>query len=83
MNTLANWGPQVIPCGRPSIVSIYFLPAAQRGTTVRWSTYTDMILLLLNFPVPKRYAYLSGSWKMKMAKPKVEGTPTVGSISKK
>jgi len=31
-----------------------------------------------NFPVPERYAYLSGTWKMKMAKPKVEGTPTVG-----
>jgi len=36
-----------------------------------------------NFQVPKRYAYLSGTWKMKMAKPKVEGTPTVGLISKK
>jgi len=39
--------------------------------------------ILLNFPVRDRYAYLSGTWKMKMAKPKVEGTPTVGSISKK
>jgi len=39
--------------------------------------------ILLNFPVPERYAYLSGSWKMKLAKPKVEGTPTVWSISEK
>ena len=39
--------------------------------------------ILLNFPVPERHAYLSGAWKMKMAKPKVDGTPTVGSISKK
>jgi len=41
--------------------------------------------ILFNFPVPERlgYAYLSGSWKMKMAKPNVEGTPIVGSISKK
>jgi len=30
-----------------------------------------------------RYAYLSGTCKMKMAKPKVEGTPTVGLILKK
>jgi len=29
-----------------------------------------------------RYAYLSGTWMMKMAKPKVEGTPTVGLILK-
>ena len=36
-----------------------------------------------NFPVSKRYAYLSGTWKLKLAKPKVEGTPTVRSISKK
>ena len=36
-----------------------------------------------NFPAPERYAYLSGTWKMKMAKPKVEGTPTVGLILKK
>ena len=34
-----------------------------------------------NFRVPERYAYLSGSWKLKLAKPKVQGTPTVGSIS--
>jgi len=27
--------------------------------------------ILLNFPVPETYAYLSGSWKMKMAKLKV------------
>ena len=26
-------------------MSIYFLPAAKRDTTVCWSTYTDMILL--------------------------------------
>jgi len=39
--------------------------------------------ILLNFPVPERYAYLSGAWKMKMAKLKVAGTPTVGLISKK
>jgi len=39
--------------------------------------------ILFNFPVPERYAYLSGSWKMKMAEPKVEGTRTVGSISTK
>ena len=39
--------------------------------------------ILLNFPVPERYAFLSGSCKMKLAKPKVEGTPTVRSISKK
>jgi len=37
----------------------------------------------INFPVPERYAYLSGTWKMKIAKPKVEGTPTVGLILKK
>ena len=36
-----------------------------------------------NFPVPETYAYLSGTWKLKLAKPKVEGTPTVGSILKK
>ena len=36
-----------------------------------------------NFPVPERYVYLSGAWKMKMAKPKIEGTPTVGLILKK
>jgi len=38
-----------------------------------------------NFPVSERYAYLrlSGTWKIKLAKPKVEGTPPVGSISKK
>jgi len=28
MNTLAKVGPQGMTCGRPSIVSIYFLPAA-------------------------------------------------------
>jgi len=28
-----------------------------------------------NFLVPERYAFLSGTCKMKMAKPKVEGTP--------
>jgi len=36
-----------------------------------------------NFAVPERYAHLSGTCNMKMANPKVEGTPTVGSISKK
>ena len=39
--------------------------------------------VLFNFPVPERYTYLSGTWKLKLAKPKVEGTPTVRSISKK
>jgi len=34
------------------------------------------------FQVPERYAYLSGTWKMKMAKPKVEEKPTVGLILK-
>ena len=38
-------------------------------------------LVHFNFRVPERYAYLSGSWKLKLAKPKVERTPTVGSIS--
>ena len=33
-----------------------------------------------NLPAPERYAHLSGSCKSKLAKPKVEGTPTVGSI---
>jgi len=36
-----------------------------------------------NFPVPGKNAYLSGTWKLKLAKPKVEGKLTVGSISKK
>jgi len=34
-----------------------------------------------NFLVSKRCGDLLGSWKLKMAKPKIEGTPTVGSIS--
>ena len=46
-------------------------------------TWSSSGRYFLNFPVPERYAYLSGAWKMEMAKPKVEGTPTVGSISKK
>jgi len=31
-------------------------------------------------PVPELYAYSSGTWKLKLAKLKVEGTRTVGSI---
>ena len=33
------------------------------------------------FQVPERDANLSGTWKLKLAKPTVEGTRTVGSIS--
>jgi len=35
----------------------------------------------LNFRVPERYAYLSGPGSWNWSKPKVQGTPTVGSIS--
>ena len=33
-----------------------------------------------NFPVPERYEYLSGSWMLRLAKPNVGRTLTVGSI---
>ena len=39
--------------------------------------------ILVNFPVLERYAFLSGFSKMKLAKPKIKGTPTVGLISRK
>jgi len=35
----------------------------------------------LNFRAPERYAYLSGPGSWNWSKPKVQGTPTVGSIS--
>jgi len=52
---------------------------------VRVPDFVKFRSIPFNFPVPKRYAHpsLSGTCKMKMAKPKVEGKPTVGSISKK
>jgi len=50
---------------------------------VRVPDFVKFRLIHFNFLVPERYAYLSGTWKMKMAKPKVEGTPTVGLILKK
>jgi len=49
---------------------------------VRVLDFVKFRLIDFNFPVPERYAYLSRTWKMKMATLKVEGTPTVGSISK-
>jgi len=50
---------------------------------VRVSDFVKFQSIHFNFRVPESYAYLSGTWKMKMAKPKVEGTPTVGLILKK
>ena len=50
---------------------------------VRVPDFVSFRLVPFNFPVPETYAYLSGTWKLKLAKPKVEGTPTVGLISTK
>ena len=41
----------------------------------------EFLVGTFQLPGPEKYAYLSGSWKLKLAKPKDEGTPTVGSIS--
>jgi len=45
---------------------------------VRVPEFVKFRSIHFNFSVPERYAYLLGTWKMKMAKPKVKGTPTVG-----
>ena len=50
---------------------------------VRVPDFVKFRSIHFNFLVPERYAHLSGTWKMKMAKQKVEGTPTVGLILKK
>jgi len=64
-------------------VSEFLLPFNHLYQDGRVPDFVKFRSIHFNFPVPERYAYLSGTWKMKMAKLKVEGTPTVGWIFKK
>jgi len=64
-------------------VSEFLLPFNHFTRHIRVPEFVKFRSMHFNFPVPERYVYLSGTWKMKMAKPKIEGTPTVGLILKK